>query len=494
MAQRAYRHRKETTISSLEKQVQDLRGTNEEMSNIFINLYDFAIAKGLLQREPEFGQQLQSTTERFLALAKATQEEHHDDTLEDSAKNEDTEPARPTKGRRASPKKRREATPPVTESTPSWGGYTMSKDDSAVEENDLGYQQNQGYRRSDDLQIITRPTEDNASFPFDLMDLQSYRVEVPQIEDFSQNFFPQSQPSLPKSFTYHEYSFARRIHRSAIERGFKIITSNDPKDASRINQVFGLCLLYESRGTIVTKMKKLVARSAKETLQDWRAPFVHVGGSGTYYPMQESDEHMPKLRTGYSMGPFSPAMSRVEELVDDDMRCNLPGFEGEFFDPNDVEGYLRGRGLDIGPAAEYVTGELDLTELGDAPSPKSSTSESIASLVSPPTPPSPGGSLFFGEQDSSTSNLDFPRSNIAPSTIKCHSSLPFPLGFTSWDSDSSMKDSNNNLDPIFSTMPGQSETVPDLSMTSHRYDKRTVTVNVQTLLEGSHLIPLISSQ
>ncbi|ATZ46487.1 hypothetical protein BCIN_01g10720 [Botrytis cinerea B05.10] len=70
MAQRAYRHRKETTISSLEKQVQELRGTNEEMNNIFINLYDFAISRGLLQREPEFGQQLQSTTQKFLELAK----------------------------------------------------------------------------------------------------------------------------------------------------------------------------------------------------------------------------------------------------------------------------------------------------------------------------------------------------------------------------------------------------------------------------------------
>lgn len=75
MAQRAYRHRKETTISSLEKQVQGLRGTNEEMSNTFIALYDFAVGKGLLQREPEFGQQLQSTTEKILALAKASSED-----------------------------------------------------------------------------------------------------------------------------------------------------------------------------------------------------------------------------------------------------------------------------------------------------------------------------------------------------------------------------------------------------------------------------------
>src|ERR1700710_134287 len=122
MAQRAYRHRKETTISSLEKQVQELRGMNEEMSNIFISLYDFAIGKGLLQREPEFGQQLQSTTERFLALAKqsTSDESTKDDDLnvEDGEKHdhaEVVESGHRKKAQRNSPKTRQQEVPPRTE-------------------------------------------------------------------------------------------------------------------------------------------------------------------------------------------------------------------------------------------------------------------------------------------------------------------------------------------------------------------------------------------
>jgi hypothetical protein len=72
MAQRAYRHRKEATISSLQKKVQELRCSSEEMSNTIKNLCNFALYKGLLRREPEFGEQLQLATEKVMALAKAS--------------------------------------------------------------------------------------------------------------------------------------------------------------------------------------------------------------------------------------------------------------------------------------------------------------------------------------------------------------------------------------------------------------------------------------
>jgi hypothetical protein len=193
MAQRAYRHRKESTISSLEKKVQELTGTNEEMSSIFISLYDFAVSKGLLQREPEFGQQLQATTERFLALAKAAADDGQDENQDDSAKTDDGEHGRRSNGQKGSPKRNHDKSqslsePLISEPTPAYGGYILSKDESP--EMDISYTQEEQFRdsqykanpyraRPSDIQVITRPTEDNASFPFDFMDLQQYRVEVP---------------------------------------------------------------------------------------------------------------------------------------------------------------------------------------------------------------------------------------------------------------------------------------------------------------------------
>jgi hypothetical protein len=95
------------------------------MCNIFISLYDFAVGKGLLQREPEFGQQLQSTTERFLALAKASSahEDSHDESSEESQKPVNSEFDRRLRGSRKSPKKRPGKEPFMVEPTNPYGGY-----------------------------------------------------------------------------------------------------------------------------------------------------------------------------------------------------------------------------------------------------------------------------------------------------------------------------------------------------------------------------------
>ena len=104
MAQRAYRSRKESTISTLEKEVKALRGANEQMSSMLRQLLESATGEGLLQREPQFGQQLQTTTEKLLAMVQST---GTPDTLndnqndeEDDRKTRSPEPARTTKPRR----------------------------------------------------------------------------------------------------------------------------------------------------------------------------------------------------------------------------------------------------------------------------------------------------------------------------------------------------------------------------------------------------------
>src|ERR1700721_895501 len=99
------------------------------------------------------------------------------------------------------------------------------------------------------------------------------------------------------------------------------------------------------------------------------------------------------------MGPFSPSITEAQNNLQDDLRCNLPGFEGEFFDANDVEGYLRGRGLDIPPPSDLCPGELDLLALSDAHSPLSKSSGSVATMFSPQTPRSPVDMILVDGQD-----------------------------------------------------------------------------------------------
>jgi hypothetical protein len=63
----------------LERKAQDLIDAKEEMGNIMVDLYSNAVCIGLLQREPEFSQLLQSTAERFSTLAKGSSQDSQDD-------------------------------------------------------------------------------------------------------------------------------------------------------------------------------------------------------------------------------------------------------------------------------------------------------------------------------------------------------------------------------------------------------------------------------
>ncbi|KAL2062832.1 hypothetical protein VTL71DRAFT_5904 [Oculimacula yallundae] len=481
MAQRAYRHRKETTITSLEKQVQDLRGTNEEMSNIFISLYDFAVGKGLLQREPEFGQQLQSTTERFLALAKATvNEDGQDETLGEDEKQAEPQSGRRAKGSKGSPKKRQnDVEAQMIDPINPWGGYTISKDDTPDDDLSMDFPQlNYESRGRNDHLIITRPTEDNASFPFDLMDLQQYHVEIPSVEDFSHNFLPDAQPALPRTLAYNEFTFERRLHRVSIERALNAITSKTISP-ERFHRAFGLTLMYETRETIEARLRRGIERTNKESLSLWRNPFVHIGGSGTFYPDSDpsNEDLRPKVRTGYSMGPFSPAATEAQDLFGEEMRCNVPGYEGVFFDSNDVEGYLRGRGLEIPPSADFITAEIDISVFTDVSSPRSNSTLDI----SPPKTPESLGDNRLPDPFFASYSFDF--SNPEPKAF------PFPsLKYGSWDDQVNVADSN--IDPVFSTL---NDSNSDLNMERQGpesvdgevpfMEKRLVTINVKTLID-----------
>lgn len=311
LAQRAYRNRKETTISSLEKKVQDLRGNNEEMSNIFINLYDFVVNQGILGRDAELAHQFQSATERFVSLAKSAANDDSNQEENTSDKNQKQDSAEPDSSRRikgrkavakASPPPRQIISPPISEPAPNpWGGYTVTKDNTPSRDMELQYRPmdrsniqiitrptennasfpfefpgsqyksndpsdiqaisrltednasfpteypDSQYRANDrsDMQIISRPTEDNASFPFDLTDLQQYRAEVPASEAFSQSLMSSAYPPPPNSYGFTEMSFARRIHRVTTEAGLRLASSPHPSP-STYQRVFGITSMFES--------------------------------------------------------------------------------------------------------------------------------------------------------------------------------------------------------------------------------------------------------
>ena len=493
MAQRAYRHRKETTIASLEKQVQELRTANEQMSNIFIGLHDFAVGGGLLRREPEFGNHLKSTTEQFLALAKSVQvddsiKDEEGTSLDGSKKgHSDADPETvtlPTSSK---------SLPPLSasiENTPvmgisAWGYQIMDDSQGDSENNQIAWNQQEYMVPSrQDHQIISRPTLDNASFGFDLYDnnFQQYRAEIPELNDYQQLVNFQETLPLTKSLAHHETTFGRHLQRAALEKGWRLINAKNP-DPTRFNEVFGFCLRFETRDSIAARMKNCLERTSKDSLFYWRHPFLHLGRAGFHYTSDENKNGSitPKFDMGMSVGPWTPSVLNVRETaMFDDYRINLPGYEGEFFDSNDVEGYLRGRGIDIPPDAEFVTVNLDLLSLQDESSPPSLSDSNGPNSHSPLTPKSPQGrpNIFGSPGDTHPLQMDNHDLQIT------NFDMGFSASMAEWNNQDLNKTTDNPFDLSFGALSMPQATMASSANARLSLEDHVVSLSVTTLVEG----------
>jgi hypothetical protein len=183
-----------------------------------------------------------------------------------------------------------------------------------------------------------------------------------------------------------------------------------------------------------------------------------------------------------SMGPFSPSVINTRDnLMESDFRISLHGFEGKFFDTNDVENYLRSHGINIPPNVEFVTIDLDVLSLNDTPSPPSNRSESGRSTgYSPMTPPSPEGYGISSGIGQLSSRMEIDKLT----TSYNDPSLDFTTDLADW----STKLTGNEFDltgPIFNSTPIlQPAENQFLNTKKPNQGGRVVTLSVTTLVEG----------
>lgn len=120
-----------------------------------------------------------------------------------------------------------------------------------------------------------------------------------------------------------------------------------------------------------------------------------------------------RVRNGYIVKPGPLLRNATLESVDApgsfvDVDLDLREYEGEWFDSNDVEGYLMEKGLQIDPQSSFVEGLITipasnlLTESASPPamfnSPHASASEMSLSPASSPTPILSETALELGTQ------------------------------------------------------------------------------------------------
>ncbi|KAK7747497.1 hypothetical protein SLS53_001752, partial [Cytospora paraplurivora] len=381
LAQRAYRSRKENAIQTLEKKVQCLRETNEKMSNTFMQLHDFAVSLGLLERVPEFARELRATTEKFLALARESSEEGEQD--------ERAESPTPEAGKVTQQDRERSSSPEAIETQPSdeqpvlpWGGYVVMTEPEISPNtplSDLPSAISTATRHPLDYEIITMPTLENASFPFGLNHENSLQGVFDQTSfPPAYQFSPLYTLPIPGSLASAESTFGRRLQRTALERGLQLITmANPPKE--RFAKVFGFSMLFESLEKVRDRLRTSLDRTIAESLNNWQAPFWALGGAGQHHIQQDhsqgrvgnqgtADRQKYAFAGGhFGLGPFDTKTGEIRnKRIDPRMRITLPGFQGDFYDAEEVELYLQSRGVSIGPGQDYVTTHVDVASFEEA--------------------------------------------------------------------------------------------------------------------------------
>ncbi|KAH6680463.1 hypothetical protein B0J14DRAFT_266162 [Halenospora varia] len=153
--------------------------------------------------------------------------------------------------------------------------------------------------------------------------------------------------SVPFSYSFHETTFYRRIHRYCLEHAYRLFS--DPRsDPTTIFKLFRLvpCIKYKAK--MLPYFERLVQGGTKDTLELPKLPFYCIGGAGSHYPHKDSEGNpaelsntrMPKRILG--IVPSSDG-SRLQE--DTQRHLELFGLDGEWFDCQDVEGYLEEKGV-----------------------------------------------------------------------------------------------------------------------------------------------------
>ncbi|KAF2662415.1 hypothetical protein K491DRAFT_585408 [Lophiostoma macrostomum CBS 122681] len=416
LAQRAYRQRKETTIASLKQRNAHLQDIIEKMNKSFLAFNELAVKSGLLRTNPRLGQELKSVTENFVTLARAaeTEEDHEDHEADDDTGTPAGRPRSPPRGQH-------------TDVGWGYSARFLDIDLSPAVDKGASQQEEQSTNGSffpivpnsprelarQHALVRARPmtvgeifdqqrTQADQQLPFGLMDMQGWsRPEVSNHQnphtfpvniptpDISPLISPPTGrlptppfiPALSKTptislttktvkpdwtYSFDETTFARRLTRAALETGFHLLSNAHQRPAA-LNYVFKLSLPYLGLEELRNRFKITLSRGTDEDLDSWETPFIHLGGAGTHYPRKDTQGNVIPLPNAWNLKSLGPRRIRAENTVDPsrshDLEVDLTGFEGEWFDANDVQGYLaEKKGCNINPRDTFAEVMIEVDE------------------------------------------------------------------------------------------------------------------------------------
>ena len=299
MAQRAYRQRKESTLEDLRKRVSDLTTTLELLNKHFLDFSTRFQASGLSTSQTA---ELENLEVRFEALVKEARQPADDALSVDAlaaaktaAVVSMTEHSMSATG--SSNELEAVDLVPQVRNVPSWLDQSAvsseaSRPHPTISDLGLGYTL---YDAEDAPALDLSMQTAKDVVPSLISHTQPSVSASPEKIIFSNAYFDDdcdpfpipTQPSPPRTFSFQESTFARRLHRACLERAYQLLLDPDMRPAT-YERVFRLSLLGRSRAKILNIIKIVLARGPHQDLDFWEAPLIHVGGAGTHYPPRDA--------------------------------------------------------------------------------------------------------------------------------------------------------------------------------------------------------------
>jgi hypothetical protein len=361
LAQRAYRARKENTISSLKDQVDGLHKTIEEMNRSFLSFHDKVISADLLDNNSALASQLRDITHQFFLLAKSSAP-----SLADSADSDDheegpssPEPVLPLVMSNSEPRPFKEL---------SWGYVEYVEPE-------------------DTASSLTPPRGSPASMPIDLVFSEAAlpktlsvtaeyknssgsgssrsvsplpffgRISTPPSLEFMDDFSiprPPTQLKAAYTFSMEEPIFHRRLHRASLERAYHLLASNH-QFPEKIHRVFQLSLIYHTRESLMAGIHGTLQKDSSASLDHVATPFIHLGGAGTHFGGRKHiNSLLIKADSVHKRSRLINAQTGFDVGLEIKFDANEKSLQGDWFDAYDVQGYMEHLGLRIEPGAVFA--------------------------------------------------------------------------------------------------------------------------------------------
>ncbi|EFR02847.1 hypothetical protein MGYG_05848 [Nannizzia gypsea CBS 118893] len=431
LAQRAYRMRKETAISSLTQRVTELEANMQEMREAFLAFNDEAVRSGALSAYPRLAQQLEKTTRRVMSLTPEAQEGG-----KSPASDPDELPAPTTTAENASYVALNHTPDAYASDEPCPNApdklcYSSAEPLPLKGGNDLLYM---GTIPTDTTQLYGPTINDS------ITSISIPPVSVPTFDraGFSTYAIPSPCSSgayifnrdLPITYSHQESSFARRLHRRSLEYGYALLT-NPGTRPERLAHKFRLTFYLTLRSHLHNSFTTLLQRSANEPLEFIEKPHFCLGGAGMHYPRRDGlgnnifPPNMQSLErvfgTLLSQLGENEKVSTVQEFIE------KTGLGGTWFDCHDVEGYLKTKGIHLGSLSTFIeipsslvansrkllTSNKFINPPGSQPNAQA-TASSIE--VSYPSPKNPSNYPCSGSKSSNMRSLGFDPQFLPPTS------------------------------------------------------------------------------